>query len=223
MTIDILNELNKDVFRERLTKYTRKAFRMLPNMDEPRILDIGCGTGVPTIELARLSNGQVIGLDIDQPSLDKLNKKIKGAGLSGQVKTVKCSMFEMDFPDESFDIIWAEGAIARIGFERGLIEWRRFLKANRFLVVHDEINSIKRKLEQIPECGYNLLGHFTIPDNAWWNEYYGPLERRINELRLKYRDDANVLVLLNEEQKEIDRFKKNPELYRSAFFLMQKK
>jgi len=223
MTIDISDELNKDILRERFTKYTVKAFRMLPDMDKPRILDIGCGTGSPTMELARLSDGQIIGLDIDQLALDKLNKKIEQAGLSDRVKTVKRSMFEMDFPEEHFDIIWSEGAIARMGFTRGLTEWGRFLKINGCLVIHDEINSIKTKLEQISECGYGLLGHFTVPVEVWVTEYYQPLEKRISQLRAKYSDNPDLIRVLNQEKVEIEKVKKNPESYRSVFFLMQKK
>jgi ubiquinone/menaquinone biosynthesis C-methylase UbiE len=69
-------EIEKDLLREHLTKYTREAFRMIPKLDNPHILDVGCGSGVPTIELARLSQGEIIGLDVDQHSLDRLTQKI---------------------------------------------------------------------------------------------------------------------------------------------------
>lgn len=95
---------------------------MLPEMDKPHILGVGCGSGGPTIELARLSNGEIIGLDIDQSALDKLNKKIEASGLSDRVKTVKGSLSDMNFPEESFEIIWAEGSIQLIGFKRGITE-----------------------------------------------------------------------------------------------------
>lgn len=194
---------------------------MLPELDKPHILDVGCGSGVPTLELARLSNGQIIGLDIDQSLLDKLMRKIREAGLSDRVKTLKCSMFELDFPDESFDVIWAEGSISRIGFKGGLEGWRRFLKPNGVLVVHDEIKNITNKLEQISSCGYDLLGHFILPEDIWWTEYYGPLEKRINEIRIKYIDEPEVLLERDNEQREIDMFKENP--CGSVFFVMQKR
>ena len=223
MSKEALLEVEKDLVRERLNKYTRRAFQMLPELDQPCILDVGCGSGVPTMELARLSNGQIIGLDIDQSLLDKLARKIEEAGLSGRAKTLKRSMFELDFPDESFDIIWAEGSIARIGFEKGLKEWRRFLKPNGFLVVHDEIGNITKKLEQISGCGYDLLGHFTLPRDIWWTEYYGPLEKRINELRTKHVDEPQALLELDKEQREIDMFKTNSRRYSSVLFVMQKR
>jgi len=69
MTEETIFQIDKDLLREGLSKYTRQAFNMLPELDKPRVLDVGCGSGVPTMELARLSNGQIIGLDINQCSL----------------------------------------------------------------------------------------------------------------------------------------------------------
>jgi len=222
MTTNIKDDLQKDRLRENLNKYTRKAFQMLPELDNPSILDIGCGSGVPTMELARLSNGQVIGLDISQSLIDELMRKIEAAGLSDRVKTVKCSLFEIDFPDESFNIIWAEGSISVIGFEQGLKLWRRLLKPKGFLVVHDGIDNMTKKLKQIPSCGYELLEHFIVTEDTWWREYYSPLEKRIQELRIKYSNDPEALDVLDKEQQEVDMFKRNPKMFGSVFFVMQK-
>jgi len=132
-------------------------------------------------------------------------------------------MVDMDFPNESFDIIWAEGSIAVVGFKRGLKEWRQFLKPNRFLAVHDEIGDTTEKLEQISSCGYDLLEYFTLNDDTWWMEYYAPLEKRINEIRIKHANAPKALAVLDEEQREIDMFKKNPGRYCSVFFIMKKR
>jgi len=221
--MEAIFQADKYLLREGLNKYTRKAFQVLPDLDKPYILDVGCGSGVPTMELARLSNGQILGLDIDQSQLDRLAIKIERAGLSDRVKTVECSIFDMDFPNESFDIIWAEGSISIIGFEKGLKEWRRFLKPNGFMIVHDDMGNITEKIEQISSCGYELLEYFTLDEDTWWFEYYSPLEKRINEIRVKYADKPRVLALLDKDQREIDMFKKNPKRYRSVFFIMKKR
>lgn len=216
-------QARKDLIRKRLLKYTRQAFRMLPQTDKPRILDIGCGSGIPTLELARLSQGEVIGIDIDQSALDRFVGKTKKAGTNDRVKALSCSMFDMDFPDESYDIIWSEGSIYAIGFERGLCEWRRFLKPGGFMVVHDEQGNVKEKLEQISYCGYDLLGYFTLTKETWWKEYFAPLEKLIGECQAKYTDDPAVSEELHQGRMELDMFNQDPERNSSVCFVMKKR
>jgi predicted O-methyltransferase YrrM len=45
-------EAHKETVRERLSKFTAKVFQMLLTLDRPRILDLGCGSGVSTMKLA---------------------------------------------------------------------------------------------------------------------------------------------------------------------------
>jgi ubiquinone/menaquinone biosynthesis C-methylase UbiE len=222
MTQDVHRDLQKDQFRAHFLTYTRRAYQMLPELEIPAILDIGCGTGVPTLELARLSSGRIIGLDVDQECLAELTRKAEAAGLADRVKTMHCSLLALEFPNETFDLIWAEGSIAIIGFERGLKEWRRLLKPDGFLVVHDEIGNLRQKLHMIPASGYALLGHFTLSAEIWWQEYYGPLEERIRELRAKYRNDPRALAVLDAEHREAEMVKRSPERYASVFFVLQK-
>ena len=212
----------KDKIRKRLLQYTRKAFRMLPQIDRTRILDIGCGSGIPTLELARLSQGEVIAIDIDQPALDKFNIRIRQAGLTGRVQAVNCSMFDMGFPDESFDVVWSEGSIYAIGFEKGLREWKRFLKPGGFIVVHDEQGNVEAKLKIISNCGYNLLGYFLLSKETWWAEYFAPLEKWIAESGTKSTDDPKILEELHLAQVELDMFKEHPERNSSVYIVMKK-
>jgi ubiquinone/menaquinone biosynthesis C-methylase UbiE len=245
MTGNILTEIHQSLYPENpgRLEYTRKAFEMLPRLDAPRILDIGCGAGDPTLELARLSQGKVVGLDMDQSSLDQLSSRAEAAGLSDRIQVVKGSMFEMDFPDESFDLIWSEGSIHVVGFLRGLRQWRRLIRSEGFLVVHEMawlrpkppqeivdhwrkvypgIQTIAEHLAQIAPQGYELLGHFPVPEETWWLDYYHPLEERIRELQGKYAKDRGARAILDREQREVDLYKKYSEWYGSAFFVMRK-
>jgi len=217
-----LYRIEKDRIRENLNKYTRKAFRMLHKFKKPHILDVGCGSGVPTIELAKISDGHVIGIDIDVTSLDLLRRKIKETGLNNRVSVIKGSMLTMDFPGESFDIIWTEGSIFVIGFENGIKKWRRFLKPNGFLVIHDENKDKTKKLGLITKYGYTLIAQFEISDNLMWREYFTPLEQLIQEFRHKYPNDSDLSNELNKDQIEIDKCKLNSTVISSFFVIMQK-
>jgi len=211
-------EIKIEELRKNFLQYTRKAFEMLPKIDNPQILDVGCGSGIPAIELAQLSNAMIIGIDIDQEALKKFNEKIKKFNLSDHVKTINCSLLDMDFPNENFDIIWAEGVMPFIGFERALKEWHRMLKKNGFIVVHDDLSDKEKKLKIIPKYGYKLIDYFQLPDDAWWRDYFMPLELQIE----KFSNFPKKLKKLKSFIKEINSYKKNPENYRSIFYLIQK-
>jgi len=212
----------KDKLRKRLLKYTRRAFRMLPKLDRPRILDVGCGSGIPTIELATLSRGTVLGIDIDQPALDRFAARIKKAKVTHSVQAINCSMVDMDFPAGSYDIIWAEGAIYAVGFETGLREWRRFLKPDGFLVVHDEQGNVNQKLKQISDFGYETIGHFLLSKEVWRSEYFAPLEQLIGEMQNLYPDNPEITEEIRQAKAELDWFQNNPQQSSSVYFVMKK-
>ena len=205
MTIDwdLLLEIHKDMPRQGSgrDKYTQKAFEMIPVIKQPKILDIGCGPGMQTIKLAKLSDGKIIGIDIFQQYLDQLQQ-----------------------------------------FEKGLLEWKKYIKPNGYLAVHEmtwlkekppkeisdyweqvypDITTIEEKLTTIEKCGYNVLGYFPLPEDAWWEFYYDPLQSRLEVLKVKYNDNPKALEMINEEQLEIDLFRKYNSWYGSVFYVMQ--
>ena len=56
------------------------------------VLDVGCGPGFFSIELAKLvgEGGSVIAADLQQGMLDRLRDKIKGSALEHSISLVKC-------------------------------------------------------------------------------------------------------------------------------------
>ena len=233
---ELFFEIHRDLPREGpgRDRYTERAYRMLPPMTAPRTLDIGCGPGCSTMVLAMLSGGEVIGIDIHEQYLDQLRARIDAEGVADRVRAVNCSMFSIDFPDASFDVVWAEGSIFIIGFERGLREWWRLIRPGGCLAVHEmawlESDPPKELADfwqaaypaMIAAAGYRILGHFPLSEDAWWPEYYGPLEKRIDALRAKYADDEAALAQLAEEQREIDLYRRYSRWYGSVFFVMQR-
>ena len=243
---ELLLEIHKDMPRQGSGRdeYTQKAFEMIPIINHPKILDIGCGPGMQTIKLAKLSDGEVIGIDIFTQYLDQLKESIKKENLQDRVKAVKQSMFEIKYPEEYFDIIWAEGSIFIIGFEKGLMDWKKYIKKKGYIAVHEmawlkedppkeicyywkkvypDITTIKDNLRIIEKCNYRIIGYFPLAEDAWWEFYYGPLQNRLKGLKVKYKDNSKALEMINEEQLEIDLFRKYNSWYGSVFYVMQKK
>ena len=220
MFMVVLEEV--ELVRAGFLKYTRKAFLRLPRLENPRILDIGCGSGVPTIELAKLSGGEVTGIDIDQSCIDEFNRKIKEENLSRRVEALKLSLYEMKFPDETFDVVWSEGVVGNIGFETSLQEWRRLLKHNGYLVIHYQVSRVADMLPRIPQLGYSLADTVPLPEDAWWTEFYKPIEEKMDTLLHKYKNNKDALKLLNQYKTEMDMVKKNPSHFNCAFYIMKK-
>lgn len=222
---------------------TAKAYNMIPDLpDKPKILDIGCGPGMQTLELARLSKGIVIALDNHQPFLNKIKTDAKKAGLLEHIKFLNQDMNTMLLEPESFDIIWAEGALYQMGFENGLKKCRGFLKKSGSIAVTELVwlkndpppeakewareyaamKNVADNLKLFENNGYKVLGHFTLPVNSWLNDYYDPMQVRIDELRPKYKDNPVATEVLDAAQREIDGFKKCSDYFGYEFFIAEK-
>jgi hypothetical protein len=91
------------------------------------------------------------------------------------------------------------------------------------MVIHDERGNVREKLEQISSCGYQLLGYFGLNEKTWWTEYFVPLEKLVSEARAKYIDAPDVLEAICNAQRDIDMFKKAPELNSSVCFVMKRR
>jgi ubiquinone/menaquinone biosynthesis C-methylase UbiE len=221
MTDEILRELDAEGLRSVFLKYTREAYESIPERDQPRILDIGCGTGIPTLELAKLSNGEIIGIDIDQSALDKLNLKIKQEGLSERIRLYNRSVYDTKFANESFDIIWEEGVIHLLDIKKTLTECNRILKLNGFMVTGEATNWVRRKLKHFPKFGFKLFKQIPWESRCWWTEYYAPLEEKINILRKKY-DNLDKIDEIKRHITEIEMVKKDPTGFDCISYIMQK-
>lgn len=193
-----------------------------------------------TLVLARETDGQVVAVDRHQPYLDELNRRARRQWLSDNIRTVNGSMTALNFPDETFDLIWSEGAIYVMGFENGLRAWKRLLKPGGAIAV-TEISwlgppisdEVKRfwtaaypamtdtagNLGAVERAGYAPLGHFVLPDSAWWDDYYTPIETRIPELKDKYREDPAALEFLNRAREEIDLHRRGGGSYGYVFYM----
>ena len=223
---------------------TRRAFSLLAGLpSNPKILDIGCGPGIQTIQLAKLTDGTIIALDYERKYLDELDTRAGEEGVGEKIKTIEGSMFELPFEPDSFDVIWSEGAIFIIGFEKGLTEWKPLLKNKGVMAVthlswlkpdipnepkefwhaaYPAITTVDENVKIVAECGYENLAHFVLPESAWWDDYYTPMEKRLASLREKYADDAFALARIAESQQEIDMYRRYSGSYGYVFYVMRK-
>lgn len=220
---------------------TRRAFACLRGLpDQPRILDLGCGPGAQSLELAELCAGQIVAVDNHEPFIARLRRRVLEDGLEDRVQPRVADMRCLPFEPGSFDLIWAEGSIYLIGFSAGLREWRPLLARHGQIAVtevswlkadvpaevrafwqeaYPGIRSIPENQAAIREAGYELHSSFTLPDSAWWDSYYRPLEARLAGLEARYAGDPEALEVLAVERQEIELFRKFSDCYGYVFYI----
>lgn len=222
---------------------TRNAFSKLLDLPpNPKILDIGCGSGSQTLDLASLTNGTIIAIDNHDLYVNELKQQVLQQGLSEKITVLNADMFTLDFPDASFDVIWAEGSIYIIGFQQGLDQWKPLLKPRGYLAASEltwlkpnapkelkefwyegypAMQDIEGNLKIMQNSRYKIINYFVLPESAWWNQYYQPLEEKLQGLRKHYQDDAEALEVINMQQFEIDLYRKYSEYYSYVFYIGQ--
>jgi ubiquinone/menaquinone biosynthesis C-methylase UbiE len=102
------------------------------------LLDVGCGPGTITADLARrLGTGTVVGIDLAEEVVELARDQHptpSGAELSFQVGDV----YALDFTDETFDIVFAHQVLQHLGRPVDAVaEMRRVLKPGGLLAVRD--------------------------------------------------------------------------------------
>jgi len=226
------------------TGATRKAFSHLPPVPaDAEILDVGCGSGTQTRDLAALTRGIITAVDNHQPFLDSIARWAVKQGMQDRIKTVCASMDALPFEKGQFDLIWSEGAIFIIGFENGLETWKPFLKKGGFMVVSDadwfEPNPPQELMqwwekegyvpasedemkERVKRAGLRLIATYRLPEAGWWDNYYVPMLARIAELRKTHGTVPENAALLDSLEAEAETYRKYKRYYGYTFFIMQK-
>jgi ubiquinone/menaquinone biosynthesis C-methylase UbiE len=222
---------------------TIKALNFIEDyINVENILDIGCGTGSQTLALAQKTNARVFAVDLLSGFLNVLDEKATSSGLKDRITICEADMHDLPFDSETFNIIWSEGAIYHIGFEKGLLQWNRFLKEGGYLVVSEiswttdkrpqevtdywmanypEIDLISNKLKTIEQSGYLPIGCFTLPTIAW-NNYYHPVIKKVASSIGKQSSDSRMASFLDNIVEEIFMYQKYGRFYNYAFYIMRK-
>ncbi len=246
MDLEALFALHRDIPREGpgSDEATREAIRRLPPLpSEPRVLDLGCGPGKQTLVLARHFQTPIIAVDFHAPFLDRLRQAAEAEGLSDLIVTRLGRMEELEEPPGSVDLIWIEGAIYIVGFAEGLRLWRRLLRDDGLLVAseatrltddppaearafwHEEypaVTTVDGNIRIANECGYEVFDHFTLPQSAWWDEYYTPLKERIARLRHESDTHPALVRVLDDTEREMAICERYGDSFGYVLYLMRK-
>jgi phosphoethanolamine N-methyltransferase len=118
--------------------------RMLEGIDTDgkRVLDIGCGLGGPAFEMAETHGCEVVGTDLEAPLIERAQKAAEARGIADRCTFRQVEAGPLDFPDQSFDIVAASGAVTQIEDKAGIFsECFRVLKPGGYLTCYDWLKS----------------------------------------------------------------------------------
>ena len=208
-----------------------------------KIADIGCGTGASTLLLARLLKAQITAVDFLQDFLEVLEHRAENMGLSEKITTLNCSMDNLPFDDEEYDVIWSEGAIYNIGFEKGVMDWNRYLKVGGVLVVSEitwitdsrppeiqkywegeyaEINVASSKIGVLENNGYSPIGYFVLPEYCWLDNYYRPMQDSFKDFLNRNGNSEEARAIVEWEKREIELYEKYRNYYSYGVYIAKK-
>lgn len=207
------------------------------------IADIGCGCGAQTLDLAKLTKGKIVAVDLFPEFLDKVKEHAGEEGVAERINTLQCSMESLPFEKNSLDLIWSEGAIYNMGFQKGLKAWHPFLKEGGYIAVseitwlkeerpdeletfwtgaYSEMYTTEVKEEQLRQSGYELVASFTVSPESWMKNYYSPMINRMPRFLEDHHHTAEAEELVLEENREIDLFRKYKDYYGYVFYIGRK-
>lgn len=72
-----------------------------------RILDVGCGIGGSSLDLAQRFCAQVTGITLSPIQVKRAQERAKAFGLADQTQFLQADALALPFPDQSFDLVWS--------------------------------------------------------------------------------------------------------------------
>ena len=219
----------------------KRALDFLRPLDRfEQILDLGCGTGGQTLQLAEHLPGNVTGLDMFPDFVRRLVEQADSRGLAGRVNGVVGNMESLPFQKNSVDLIWSEGAIDNIGFENGLRHWHDFLRKGGYVAVtcpswitHEHpavvdrfwsdagshLDSVGKNIEIMQDAGYRFIASFTLPEECWTENYFYPRAAAILKLMNKYAQSDVMQSYAEINRREVELFLEYNKHYGYVFYI----
>ena len=203
-------------------------------------LDIGCGPGRSALVLAQ-HGLEVTAIDTEDSFLTQLKQSAREQDLEQLVTPERVSMFAIPYADSSFDVIWSEGAAYIAGWDNALEGWQHLLRPDGKLILteccwltdapsiavrafwdegYPTMLTVPQAVEHANTRGYTVEATYILPDRDWWDEYYTPLQQRIND----NKDSDNTLLqeVIASEQREINLRKTYPSEYGYVGFVLSR-
>lgn len=194
--------------------WRKLAARTCAKIKPGRVLDIGCGTGDLSINIAKLTAKEtgIIGLDYSQPMLDIARQKAEKEGLSNRISFILGDASHIPFPDNHFDCAGISFAFRNLTYNNPLCRphladvFRVLKPGGRYVIVESSQaeNRIIRTLQHL------YLRGFVGPVGMWLSKNKGAYTYLAESARRYYMPRQVKAMLMNAGFKNI--------AYKALFF-----
>ncbi|WP_338065351.1 class I SAM-dependent methyltransferase [Thiospirillum jenense] len=204
----------------------------------PRIADLGCGSGAASLLLANDYHSRVLAVDLSAEFIAELSTRAQAAGLADFITPINADMADLNWPNESIDLLWSEGAAYQLGFENALTRWRPLIRSGGIAVISEmswfiddapppaqtywqtAYPTMANELDNMARAkraGFHVLITRRLPSAAWWANYYEPLKIRIQQLN----SESSLAPVLRETEQEMALFAQYSDHYGYTFYVLQ--
>ncbi len=204
------------------------------------LLDVACGPGQQTVDLAALlPDARIVATDLHGPYLQEARRRLHAAGAGDRVSVVRADMRRLPLAPASVDLVWCEGAAYLMGIAEALAAWRGLLRPGGCAAFTDAVwlrddppdpvracwaeypsmSDSAAVVAMIERAGFEALPSFLLPAEAWWDDYYVPMSARIDQVARRHAGDPVARRALDACREEIEVCRRYGDCYGYAFFV----
>ncbi|KAI0196410.1 sterol 24-C-methyltransferase [Astrocystis sublimbata] len=194
-------------FYQAIARHEHYLAHQIGIKEDMKVLDVGCGVGGPAREIAKFTGAHITGLNNNDYQIQRATHYAHKEGLSKQLAFVKGDFMQMDFPDNSFDAVYAIEAtchapklagvyseihrVLKPGGIFGVYEWLMTEDYDNNNIEHRRIRlgieqgdgianmvKISEGVEAMKIAGFELLHHEDLADRPDSIPWYWPLAGR---------------------------------------------
>lgn len=221
---------------------SRHLLAQLPPLPaQPKIADLGCGTGSSAVLLADWFKTTVRAVDFSRDFLAEAAQRAERLGLQDRIQWIEADFGALDWPPAELDLLWSEGSAYNLTFAGALAAWKPLLKPGGLAV----ISELSWFTEDIPTpaqsywqqaypamaseddnrqtalaLGFEMLGVERLPSSAWWQNYYNPLKAKIQALG--NQPDSIMPSVIEEIETEMALFEQYSDAYGYSVYQLQR-
>jgi SAM-dependent methyltransferase len=105
------------------------------------VLDVGCGYGAHSVELARRFGCEVVAADVVPRRLERARERIAKEGLEGQIRIVEAPIESLPLGDEAVDYVWCRDMLNHVRLCQALAECARVLRPGGRMLVYQTFDT----------------------------------------------------------------------------------